>query len=360
MPESTKSSQPDPSLWVVILAGGVGARFWPISTPERPKQLLPLGQGDTLIGDTVDRVGSVVGHDRVRILTGEHLARAMMGKVPGLTDQHFMIEPAARGTAPVLAWGAWTLLQQDPNAVMASLHSDHVIKPAETFRTQLLEAARLANSEQRLVTLGIPPTRPEIGYGYIRSGRRIGEGAEAYEVARFVEKPSRETASDYVRQGYLWNSGIFVWPAQLFLDELTKHAPQVGSLLPLLREGKVEEFFNRSPTLSVDEAVLEKSDRVAVIPARFEWDDVGAWDAVGRTRHSDADGNVSVGNVSLVDAHDCIAWSENGSVVLFGVENLVVVRAGGVTLVAARERTAELKGMLKNLPRSLRELKPDE
>lgn len=345
----------------MILAGGVGARFWPVSTPERPKQLLPLGHGDSLIGDTVQRILPLVGPERIRILTGEHLARALLGKVEGLTEQHVLVEPVARGTAPVLAWAATVVLQSDPDAVMASLHSDHVIRPAEGFRQQIRAAAVLANTEQRLITLGAQPTRPETGYGYIRAGKRIGQGdPEAYEVARFVEKPRRETAADYVRQGYLWNTGIFVWPARLFLEELKQTAPQLGSLLPLLDEGRTAEFFERAPTLSVDEGVLEKSQRVAVMPVEFEWDDVGAWDAVRRTRPSDSDGNVTVGNVSLLEAHGNIAWAEDGAVVLFGVDDLVVVRAGKITLVAARERTPELKSLLKHLPRSLRELSPDE
>lgn len=321
---------------------------------------MPLGEGDSLIGDTVARVQPLVGLERIRILTGEHLANALRGKVAGLEAEHLLVEPAARGTAPVLVWAAFELARREPAAIMASLHSDHVIKPPEAFRDQLRDAAVLARDQQRLVTIGIPPTRPETGYGYIKAGQRLSESIEAYAVARFVEKPRRETASDYVRQGFLWNSGIFVWTATQFLEEVQKHAPQIGALLPLLEQGKVAEFFDRSPTLSVDEGVLEKSDRVAVMPARFEWDDVGAWDAVGRTRHRDAEGNVSIGNVSLVDAHDCIAWADEGAIVIFGAEDLVVVRSHGVTLVAARERTAELKSLLKNLPRSLRELKSDE
>jgi mannose-1-phosphate guanylyltransferase len=322
---------------------------------------LPLGVGSSLIGDTVERLLPLVGWDRLRILAGKHLADPLAEQVEGLSPRQFMVEPEAKGTLPVLAWATHEILKSDANAVMASLHSDHVIRPPEVFRAQLQEAAELAVQEQRLVTFGVPPTRPETGYGYIRAGERLGEGrVEAYEVGQFVEKPRREAASDYVRRGYLWNSGIFVWPAQLFLDELKQTAPQIGELLPLLDEGKIEEFFARVPTLSVDEGVLEKSARVAVLPTRFDWDDVGAWDAVGRTRHADSAGNVSVGNVSLVDAKDCIAWGEDGAVVLFGVDNLVVVRANGVTLVAARERTPELKSLLKHLPRSLRDLSPNE
>jgi mannose-1-phosphate guanylyltransferase len=318
---------------------------------------LPLGPGASLIEDTVERLNALVGKKRLRILTGRHLAGPLLQQVASLTPDQLLVEPQAKGTAPVLAWAAHSIVRQEPQAVMASLHSDHVIRPAETFRTQLQQAAAFARQAQRLVTFGVSPTRPETGYGYIRVGTRVGEDEpEIYEVAQFVEKPTRETASDYVRRGYLWNSGIFVWPAQLFLEELLQTAPRLGQLLPLLDQGKVTEFFDAAPTLSVDEGVLEKSKRVVVMPTRFEWDDVGAWDAVGRTRHGDADGNVSVGPTALVDAHNCIAWSEDGTIVLFGVDDLVVVRAGGVTLVAARDRTPELKSLLKHLPRNLRDL----
>jgi mannose-1-phosphate guanylyltransferase len=322
---------------------------------------LPLGSGPSLIGDTVERLLPLVGWERLRILAGQALAGPLCEQVAGLSETQLMVEPEARGTAPVLAWAAHTIVRSDPDAVIASLHSDHVIAPADVFRAQLQEAGELARREQRLVCFGVPPTRPETGYGYIRVGKRLGTGEpEAYEVAQFVEKPTRETAGDYVRRGFLWNSGVFVMPAQLFLAELKQTAPQVGSLLPLLDEGRTTEFFAQSPTISVDEAVFEKSARVAVVPTRFEWDDVGAWDAVGRTRHTDNAGNVTVGRASLVDSSECIAWAEDGAIVLFGVENLVVVRTGGVTLVAARERTPELKSLLKQLPRNLRDLSANE
>ena len=309
----------------------------------------------------MERLEPLVGVERLRILTGQHLAEPLLQQVANLTTEQLMVEPQARGTAPVLAWAAHTIAARDPDAIMASLHSDHVIYPGQTFRSQLAQSAEFARAEQRLITFGVSPTRPETGYGYIRVGTQVGgEDSDIYEVAQFVEKPTRETASDYVRRGYLWNSGIFVWPARLFLEELKQTAPRLGDLLRLLDDGKVSEFFAEAPTLSVDEGVLEKSQRVVVMPTRFQWDDVGAWDAVGRTRHADADGNVSVGQTFTVDAHDCIAWSEDGTIVLFGVNDLVVVHAGGITMVAARERTPELKSLLKHLPRHLRDLSGNE
>jgi mannose-1-phosphate guanylyltransferase len=331
-----------------VLAGGVGSRFWPVSTPIRPKQLLPLAGDQPLITQTVDRIAPIIPPERVRILTGERLAQPILDALPGMSADALMLEPRARGTAPVLAWAAHAIARHDPDAVMASLHADHVIEPAAAFRALLGEMAAAAVKYERLFTIGAQPTRPDTGYGYIRPGAPLGDTAR--EVAAFVEKPERAVAESYVRDGYLWNTGIFVWPVRLFLDELTRHTPEVAEHFPLLDAGDVRGFFDRVPTLSVDEGLLERSDRVAVMPARFRWDDVGAWDAVTRTRALDGGGNVAVGDVHLVDASGCVAWADAGTIVLFGTEDLVVVRTAGVTFVAPRARTSELKKMLEQLP----------
>lgn len=333
-----------------MLAGGVGSRFWPVSTPTRPKQLLPLASERPLIADTVARVLTMVPRDHIRILTGEHLAQPILSVVPELSADAVMVEPRARGTGPVLAWAAAEIARRDPDAVMASLHSDHVIEPASALREILVAAAECAVTHQRLVTIGITPTRPETGYGYIKPGARLDARFDAYEVQQFVEKPDRESATQYVQRGYVWNSGIFVWPVKLFLDELMKHSTEIAPHLPLALEGRTQEFFDAVSNISVDEAVLERSDHVAVMPAHFEWDDVGAWDAVGRTRKRDADGNVAVGNVAMVETTNSIAWSEDGAVVIFGADDLVVVRTADITFVAHRDRTPELKKLLDQLP----------
>jgi mannose-1-phosphate guanylyltransferase len=335
----------------VILAGGIGSRFWPVSTPTRPKQLLPLAGDLPLIRQTVDRIAPLVPPERLRILTGERLARPILDALPGCGREQLLLEPRARGTAPVLVWAAHTIARSDPEAVMASLHADHVIEPDDAFRALLAEMARAAVAHERLFTIGAVPTRPETGYGYIRPGAPLAGAARA--VAEFVEKPAREVAERYVAEGYLWNTGLFVWPVGLFLDEIRRHTPEVADCLTLLDAGDVEGFFAAAPTLSIDEGLLERSGRVAVMPADFRWDDVGAWDAVGRTRACDAAGNVAVGDAHLIDAKGCIAWADDGAVVVFGAENLVVVRAGDITFVAPRERTAELKRLLDRLPPEL-------
>lgn len=354
MPESTRSSSTDDHLWAVILAGGVGSRFWPVSTPARPKQLLPLGSERPLLADTVARILPLIPAERLRVLTGERLADPILEIVPELGREGLLLEPTARGTAPVLAWAAVELARLDPEAVLISLHADHIISPGADFRALLAEVGRHAAVTDRLYTIGIEPSRPETGYGYIQVGDQIATEPDLYEVADFVEKPDRDTAQEYIRRGgYLWNSGIFVWRASTLLDELRRHTPELGELLPLLEAGEVAEFFEQAPTLSIDEGLLERSDRVAVARADFRWDDVGAWDAVARTRGTDSRGNVGVGDTHLIDCEGCIAWGEEGSVVVFGASDLVVVQSGGITFVAPREKTAELKDLLRQLPEPL-------
>ncbi len=351
-----KSSAPDSPLWAVILAGGVGSRFWPVSTPSRPKQVLPLAGRDALIAETVERIRPIVPAERLRLLAGQHLAEPLREALPGFDPDQLWVEPAARGTAPVLIWAAWRIARETPDAVMISLHSDHAIRPAEAFRALMTRVAALAATEDRLFTIGVEPSRPETGYGYIRTGPAIDGQEDVLEVREFVEKPDLDTARKYLlRGGYVWNSGLFIWRVATFLDEVRAHAPDLADLLPLLERGDEDGFFAAAPTISVDEAILERSERVAVARASFEWDDVGTWDAVGRTRETDADGNVAVGGAHLVEAKRCIAWAEDGDIVVFGAEDLVVVRTGRLTLVLPRSRAADLKRLLSQLPEDLRQ-----
>ena len=353
MPESKSSSPTDTSLWAVILAGGVGSRFWPVSTPARPKQLLPLAGTSPLITQTVERVLPLVPAERIRVLTGAALAEPILSAVPAFGPDKLLLEPRARGTAPVLTWAAHALAARDPDAVMLSLHSDHVIEPASAFRDVLARAAALSRRHRRLFTLGAVPTRPETGYGYIAPGAALPDDGQAHEVARFVEKPDRATAEQYIAEGCLWNTGIFVWPAALLLEQIRQHTPELAALLPLLDDGDVDAFFERAPSLSIDEGLLERSRSVGVLRAEFDWDDVGAWDAVGRTRAGDAHGNVAEGDAHFVDARGNIAWADDGSIVVFGADDLVVVRSGGITFVAPRDRTPDLKQLLAQLPERL-------
>jgi mannose-1-phosphate guanylyltransferase len=340
----------DDHVWVVVLAGGVGSRFWPVSTPERPKQLLPLAGDEPLIYDTIERARSLAPDARIRILAGAHLAAPLRAALTDFPQSGYWVEPRARGTAPVLAWAARKLTRVDPDAVMVSLHADHLIRPVDAFVRSVEAAVELARRDELLVCLGVAPDRVETGYGHVEPGEplQVAGGAVAYRVRAFHEKPDPETARRYVADGYLWNTGIFVWKAGVLLEELRRNAPEVSDYLELLDRDE-KAFFDQVPVSVIDRAVMERSERVATVRADFTWDDVGSWEALSRTRSADASGNVVVGDGRTVDASGNLVYVEAGSVVLFGTHDLVVVRTGDTTLVLPRERAADLKTLLASL-----------
>jgi mannose-1-phosphate guanylyltransferase len=340
----------DDHVWVVVLAGGIGSRFWPVSTPERPKQLLPLASDRPLIADTIERARALVPDERIRILAGEHLARPFSRVLSDFPSEGYWIEPRARGTAPVLAWAAHRLAKMDPDAVMVSLHADHLIRPVDAFRDSVAAAVTVARTENALVCIGVPPDRIETGYGHVEPGERLpGDGdVEAYRVGAFHEKPDHDTARAYVERGYLWNTGIFVWKASALLEEIARHAPEVSAHTHLLDKNP-ESFFDVVAVSVIDRAVMERSERVATVRATFTWDDVGSWEALSRTRPADREGNVSVGTAHTVDAKGNVVFSEQGDVVLYGVDDLVIVRTASTTLVLPRSRAANLKTLLGEL-----------
>lgn len=346
----------DPHLRVLILAGGIGSRFWPASTPSRPKQLLPLGGEEPLVADAVHRALPLCGVSGVRVLAGESLQGPLRQALPDLPSGAFRVEPRARGTAPVLAWAASEALREDPDVVLVSLHSDHVIHPAEALDSLLRGAVAVARKTGLLLTVAVPPDRPETGYGYLLPGEAVPDvsgGVPTRRVARFEEKPDAATAARYLKEGYRWNSGIFIWRADRFLEELRLNSPEIAPHLHHLDAGDEAAFFDAVPSIAVDHAVLERSSRVAFVEAQFRWDDVGSWEALQRTRPADERGNVAVGSVHMVDCRDTVAWGEDGPVVAWGVEGMVVVRARGVTFVCPLGRARDLKTLLGQLPQEL-------
>ena len=337
---------------MTVLAGGIGSRFWPASTAERPKQLLPLGSERPLIVDTVERARALASDDSIRILAGEHLVTPFRSVLSDLDEASYWVEPRARGTAPVLAWAAWRLSRIDPDAVMVSLHADHVIQPLDAFVETVATAVEVARRDELLLSIGAVPDRVETGYGHIEVAGRLESGgaAESYRVAAFHEKPDAETARRYVDAGHLWNTGIFVWKVSVLLEELEQHAPEIHALLPLIDSEGDAAFFERVPVSVIDRAVMERSGRVGVVKALFSWDDVGSWEALARTAATDSGGNVALGRTALVDSRDCIVYQEGpGRVVLLGTEELVVVQVDGTTMVLPRARAPELKNLLSEL-----------
>lgn len=341
--------------WAVILAGGSGTRFWPLSTPDTPKQLLPLSGHTSTAEDSVDRLTGLVPRDRVLIVAGASLAPRLQERL-GLPSANVLVEPRAASTAPALVWATWEARRRDPDAEVLSLHADWVVGDPEGFRVTSDHALRAARAHDRLVTVGVVPTRPETGYGYIVPGVPLDEGARA--VGRFSEKPDAATALDLMAAGALWNSGLFAWTADRLLAETLLHTPEVARALPALEAGDVARFFQEVTPISIDVGLLERSNAVAVVTGSFAWDDVGTWQALARVRPRDANGNVVVGPAVLVDSHDCIVWSERDPIVLAGVRDLVVVQANGRMLVMPAERAPLMKEVLDALPPAVRDVSP--
>lgn len=347
------------SSWTVVLAGGVGSRFWPLSTSRRPKQLLPLASDRPLLRDALDRMAPLADPAHTMVLTSATLVDAVRALAPEIPATNVIAEPRPAGTAAALAWAASEIERRDgPAAVMMSIHADWAVSDADGFRDALRRAAGIARASHLLVTVGIVPTRPDPGYGYIQPGEPLPDDAgdrSARRVARFVEKPDAERAAAMVRDGYLWNSGIFVWRTGDFLEAVRRHCVEVAPALSA-HAGNLAAFFAAvTAGVSVDVGVLERTDRIAVIPGDFGWDDVGTWAALRRVRPGDAAGNVTAGAVHAVKAGGNVVHAEGNEVVLYGVSDLVVVTHHGLTLVTTMEHAADLKGLLAALPAELRE-----
>ena len=339
------------NVWVVVLAGGVGSRFWPLSTPKRPKQLLPLVSDQPLLVDSVARLRPIAPPSRTLVLTNASLVPAIGEVLPDLPRENFVAEPRPSGTAPALAWAALKIRERTgDDAVMISVHADWAVKDPEGFRQTLRAAAAAATSHQSLLTVGVVPSRPDPGFGYIQPDGEVEPGLR--RVARFIEKPDRARAEAMCRDGFLWNSGIFVWRVGDFLDELQAHTPEVA---PALKAKSVEEFFATVTPITVDVGVLERSTRVMVMAGNFGWDDVGTWGALRRVRTPDEDGNASSGNVVAVSSHGNVVHTEGSDVVLYGVSDLVVVVKAGLVLVTTIDRSTDLKTLIDALPPHLRD-----
>ena len=344
------------SRWAVILAGGVGSRFWPLSTPARPKQLLPLATDTPLLRDSFDRLTPIVPVENILVLTNASLGGALAALLPELPRANLILEPQPAGTAAALTWAALEIARRDGEAAtMLCIHADWSIHDDEQFRAALLAAEKLAIETGSLVLVGIVPTRPDPGFGYIQPGAaRAGGGAV---VKRFVEKPDRAGAVQMSSDGYLWNSGIFVWRVSDFLTEATTHATELTKALATAAEGDAGRYFGAVKVpVSVDVGVLERSAKVMVVPGDFGWDDIGTWAALSRVRPRDDLGNVTSGDVHLLDAGDNVVHSEAGTVVMYGVDNLVVVARDGLTLVTTTEKATDLKRLVDSLPPKLRTL----
>uniref|UniRef100_A0A832MK17 Mannose-1-phosphate guanylyltransferase n=1 Tax=Eiseniibacteriota bacterium TaxID=2212470 RepID=A0A832MK17_UNCEI len=337
-----------PDRYVLILAGGRGERFWPWSTRERPKQLLPLARGGvSLLAATVARARRVAPPERILILTARDLVDAVRRECPGA---RVLGEPVGRNTAPAIAAAARLVLAESPDAAFAVFPADHAIDDEEAFRADLVRAFEAAEREPVLLTFGIRPTRPETNFGYIERGARVGE--RLHRVAAFTEKPDRERAAAWVAGGrHAWNAGIFVWRAAVFLDALAASRPAMAAALRgLAWEGGDEGFaraldavFPGLEAVSVDYAVLESAPNVLTLDAGFDWDDLGSWSAWASRQPRDAHGNVLFGDALAIDCRDCVVVGDGGRAAALGLDGMVVVHVRGATLAVPLDRSEQVR-----------------
>ena len=347
----------------VIMAGGSGTRFWPLSREKMPKQLLKIGGTDTLIEQTVSRILPMITRENLYIVTNDSLADAigmqLTAKLGGSWENNFIIEPEAKNTAPALGLAALHLQRIDPDGVMVVLSADHFIKRTDEMLRLLRIAGKAANYNY-LVTLGIKPDRPETGYGYIKAGGKCKDAGidELCKIEAFVEKPDIATARDYVVQGnYYWNSGIFIWKIRTLLQELEKNA---ASLFLGLMEIKksigtdkeasvIKNVFEKLESVSIDYALMEKTAIAAVIPADIGWSDVGSWTALSEVSDRDASGNVITGNVIDLGSRDSIIYAEKRLVATIGLKEVIVVDTPDATLVCTKDRAQDVKKVVEVL-----------
>lgn len=352
-------------LYPVVMAGGSGTRFWPLSRVRCPKQFLPLVSSKPLLVETLARLKGLATPAATFVVCGPTHARLARRLLPGLPSRNILVEPVARNTAPAIALAAWVIGATDPEAVLAVLPADHHVADPRGFRAVLQRAAKLARTGQ-LVTVGIQPTRAETGYGYIRLGAPLSEGA--FRVQAFVEKPDPVTAAEYVSsKEYLWNGGIFVFTVRAMQEALARHLPKVAEAMQRLapRIGTrsfapaLARAFPRLPSVSVDYGVMEKARNIAVVPGDFGWSDVGSFAAISEVRPVDENGNVVVGEQTLVlDSAGCVVLGEGRTLVVLGMRDTVVVDAGDAVLVLPRERSQDVRQVvealrLKRLTRAL-------
>ncbi|MDD1632890.1 MAG: mannose-1-phosphate guanylyltransferase/mannose-6-phosphate isomerase [Methylococcaceae bacterium] len=352
-------------MYAVIMAGGSGTRFWPLSREKMPKQLLKIGGEDTLIQQTVDRVLPLIEQKNVFIVTNADLAvdigTQLTARFGGSWDRNFILEPEAKNTAPALGLSALHLNRIDPDGIMIVLSADHAIRNVEAFRTCIATAAKAA-AKDYLVTLGIKPNRPETGFGYIKAGQPCQEaGVDGVcRVERFVEKPDLATAQGYLASGhYYWNSGMFVWKVRTFLREIERHMPSLFVGLEQVRKSigsgteteTIRGMFARLQSVSVDYGVMEKTDRAAVVPADIGWSDVGSWTALEEVTDKDASGNIIAGNVIDIDSTDSVIYADKRLVATIGLRDMIVVDTPDATLVCSRERAQDVKKVVDELKR---------
>jgi mannose-1-phosphate guanylyltransferase len=348
--------------YACIMAGGSGERFWPLSRAAMPKHLVALFSERTLLEETVRRVEHALPPAHIFVLTNAAQLDACRAAVPHLPASQFIAEPSKRDTAPACALGTALVRRLDPEAVVVFLPADALIKDAATFAAQLKAASALAAQEETIVTFGIRPHHASTRFGYLEAGASLPQTTPVcafFRVKRFVEKPDAHDAATYLSSGsHLWNAGIFLWKTGTFLREAKRLQPDLARFIENFPKedftNYLAEKFPQLPKISVDYAIMEKAEKIAVADARFDWDDVGSWTALPAHLPLDAQGNTVRGSVALHDSHGNIVFADKRVVALCGVENLIVIETGDAILVCHRDSAEQIKQLHPNLPGHVR------
>src|SRR5438045_6275071 len=353
-------------IYALILAGGSGERFWPLSRRNRPKQLLRLVSDRSLREATIARLDGFVPNERILMLTNVEQEKSVRDLLKGFPKQNIIAEPAKRDTAAAVALGSGWVAARDHSATMLAFPADHVITDRAAFQETMKTAAAAAEELGALVTIGIKPTWPCPGFGYIEQGAPVklrGDGKIGVNrVIRFREKPNVDLAESFIRKGnFRWNAGMFVWPVPTVLSEFNRHAPELADFISQVRStkdvGKVlRDRFEKLPRISFDYAIMEKADRVLVVEASFDWDDVGSWQAVARYFKKDEQGNIANRAFTALDSSDNIIFNDaeaETTIALVGVHNLIVVRTGDAILICDRHDAEKIKKLVCKLPPEL-------
>lgn len=346
--------------YAIIMAGGIGSRFWPMSRTAYPKQFLDiLNTGKTLLQSTYDRFLSFIPHQNIFVVTADEYTSLVKLQLPDLPDENIIGEPERKNTAPCIALISMKLMLQNPDANLVVAPSDHLIENEPAFRENCLEALNFTQKENALVTLGIQPTHANTGYGYIQFDKQILEG-ELHKAIRFTEKPDKRTALSFIQDGsYLWNAGIFIWKAADILNAFQAYAPQVYHLFKAgeaamngsAEKETIRHIFSICPSVSIDYAIMEKAPNVMVIPAAFEWSDLGTWNSAWENFEKDADQNaVASENTLMVNANGCMVHSSDKKLILVGgVDNLIIVNTKDALLICNKENEQHIKDYVKKL-----------
>jgi len=345
----------------VILAGGKGERFWPLSRTQLPKQFLSLTSDKMMLEETIDRILPLLPYENIRIVTNDNMKRFILDNLKPVSEQNILSEPYGRNTGTAIGLAATHLLKEDEKAVLVVLSADHLIKPEGKLRKILKAGIDIASSEDYLITIGIVPTRPETGYGYIKLGEVFKQADDItfYQVAKFTEKPKTAIAHEYYySHNYLWNSGIFIWSAHSILKAIEKYHPHLSALLKVYskyvgtdKELKArKELYENAENISIDFAILEKAENVLTIKADIIWDDIGGWSALARYKNVDSDNNVIIGKAVALDTYETILYNDgDGLITCLGVSDLIIVKVNDVMMVVHKTRADEIKEILSKL-----------